>query len=220
MNQTPAKRRKSIVFASVALLALGIGVAAGWMNERLNMPQTPRLEAGTPLLDQARPVPDFSLIDEEGKPFDNTRLDGRWSFVFFGYTHCPDICPTTLSTLDNAMRTAAKHGDADDAQVVFVSVDPKRDSPETLKDYVHFFNPGFTGVTGNAQALSKFTRPLGIIHTTLPNPDGGKNYLVDHSASILLIGPEGTVVAVFSAPHQARTLASDFHKLRRYYERG
>lgn len=218
MNQLFAKRRKSIVFAGVALLALGVGVAAGWVKDRLGAPQPPRLEAATALLDQAKPLPAFSLIDEHGRPFDNARLDGRWSFVFFGYTHCPDICPTTLSTLDAALKAAGERGDAASTQVVFVSVDPKRDKPETLKSYVKFFNPEFTGVTGSEQALTRLTRALGIIHTTLPNANGSGDYLVDHSASVLLIGPQGRLVALFSAPHHARTVARDFHELRRYYE--
>lgn len=211
--------KKSIVFAGVALLALVIGLGAGWVKERMGAPRPPHLEAATALLDQARPLPAFSLIDEQGEPFDNARLKGHWSFVFFGYTHCPDICPSTLSTLDTALRTAAAHGDADRAQVVFVSVDPRRDNPATLKDYVKFFNPEFTGVTGNEQALGKLTRSLGVIHMTLPRPGDGNNYLVDHSASVLLIGPQGRLVALFGAPHRAKVLASDFHKLRGYYER-
>ena len=219
MNQTSTGARKSIVFVSIALLALGIGVAAGWVTERLGAPQPPQLEAATALLKQARSLPAFSLVDEQGERFDNARLEGRWSFVFFGYTHCPDICPATLSTLDAALKAAAEQGDADGAQVVFVSVDPRRDNPATLKDYVKYFNPDFTGVTGSERALGKLTGSLGVIHTTLPRPGAGDNYLVDHSASVLLIGPQGRLVALFGAPHRAKVLASDFHKLRGYYDR-
>ncbi|MGH8502668.1 MAG: SCO family protein [Gammaproteobacteria bacterium] len=208
------------MFAAIAVLALGIGGVAGWVNERLGA-QLPRLDAATALLDQAKPVPRFSLVDDQGRAFDNARLDGRWSFMFFGYTHCPDICPATLSTLNTAMRAVGKQGGAADTQVVFVSVDPRRDTPATLEDYVKFFNPAFTGVTGSQRELIHLTRELGIIHTTLSYPQGADNYLVDHSASILLIDPEGKLAAVFSVPHRAQTIASDFHKLRSYYdERG
>jgi protein SCO1/2 len=208
-----------MLFATIALVALLTGAAAGWISERIGSWRPLPLQAATALEEQAKPVPPFSLVDDSGKVFDNSRLAGRWTFMFFGYTHCPDICPTTLSILDEAHRSIGKRGMGANTQVAFVSVDPKRDTPGKLKEYVDYFNPEFVGVTGNQPALNELTRALGILHSKVPNPSGGA-YLMDHSASILLIAPSGELVALFSAPHKPDLLVRDFHKLRDYYDRG
>lgn len=220
MNETASRRRRFGVLAGVALLALVVGAAAGWMKQRLSSPQPPRLKAATALLGQAKPLPAFSLIDDEGHKFNNGRLAGHWSFLFFGYTHCPDVCPTTLSTLNTTLRAVARRGDAANTQVVFISIDPQRDTPGTLKGYLRYFNPKFIGVTGKPAAIDALTRALGIPHTRVPDPAGHGNYLMDHSASILLVGPRGRLVALFGAPQKAPVVAQDFHKLRDYYASG
>lgn len=218
MSETHPQRRKSIRLSGIALLALFGGVAAAWITDRIGTPRPPQLQAATPLLSQAKPLPAFQLTDSAGQPFDNSRLAGHWSWMFFGYTYCPDICPTTLATLNTAMQLIAGQGGVEDTQIVFVSVDPERDTPKKLKEYVDYFNPGFIGVTGRAPEIDELTRALGILHTRVPSPSGDGAYLMDHSASILLIGPEGKLVALFSVPHKAQWLASDFEKLRDYYE--
>jgi protein SCO1/2 len=218
MNKAYRGYRKFGLLAGSALLALIAGVAAGWMTEQISAPQPPRLASATALLNQTKPLPVFSLVDDKGHTFNNARLAGHWSFLFFGYTHCPDVCPTTLSILNKAMRSIARQGDAANTQVVFVSIDPQRDTPNTLKGYLHYFNPKFVGVTGRPAAVNALTSALGIPHARIADPSGHGNYLVDHSASILLIGPQGKLVALFSAPQKAPLLASDFHKLRSYYE--
>lgn len=216
MNASAAKRRKSILIFSIALLALIAGAAAGWITQRLNTPALPRLEVATALLDQPRPLPQFNLIDGAGDTFDKQDLQGRWSFLFFGYTHCPDVCPTTLATMNEALRAIKVSAGTPNPQVVFVSVDPQRDTPAKLKRYVDYFNPTFVGATGEPAALNKLTRALGIVHAKLPGERIGENYLVDHSASILLINPQGELAALFSAPHRAKAIAGDFERLRAY----
>jgi protein SCO1/2 len=210
---------KSSLVISISLLAAIAGMITGCINERIGASQPPRLQAATSFLEQAKPLPTFSLVDDAGKPFNNERLAGQWHFMFFGYTHCPDICPTTLSILNAAMRSVPEQEGADGMKVVFVSVDPQRDTIDTLKKYVDYFNPAFVAVTGKQGALNNLTDALGILHTRTPNANSEGAYLVDHSASILLIDPEGKLVALFSPPHKAQWLASDFLKLRRYYER-
>jgi protein SCO1/2 len=212
------KQRKSILLAGMALLALVAGVAAGWINDQFTAPQPPKLKAATALLGQAKPLPPFSLVDDQGQTFDNRQLAGRWSFLFFGYAHCPDICPATLQTMDAVLRSIGKHGHARDTQVVFVSIDPQRDTPTKLRAYVNYFNPRFVGVTGKQAALGDLTEALGILRMRLPQTKG--EYLMNHSASILLVGPSGKQVAQFSAPHKAQWVASDFEALRNYYEQG
>ncbi len=203
----------------MALLAVLAGAATGWITSRIGTQQPLSLQAATALREHAKPLPHFSLVDDTGNRFDNGRLAGKWSFMFFGYTRCPDICPTTLAVLEDAMEQIASRGAAKDAQVVFVSVDPQRDTPDTLKQYVDYFDPAFVGVTGERRALDGFLSALGIPHARFSDPNGGP-YLVDHSASILLVSPAGELVALFSAPHKAELLAGDFLRLRKYYQQG
>ncbi len=214
-NTNPGARTPLIVLiASAALLA---GITASWLLGSGARPR-PQMETATVLWDHARPLPAFSLIDEHGEPFGAQQLQGRWTFLFFGYTHCPDVCPTTLATLNEAMEAIGRNGDAENTQVVFVSVDPERDDPRQLGEYVHFFNPGFKGVTGNEADIDALATPLGIVHAKVTNPNDAENYLVDHTASVLLISPEGALIALFGAPQHAEAMAHDFHALRAYYQ--
>ncbi len=205
----------------VAVMALLAGATASWLFNQTNESKTiPTLKAATALLEQARPLPNFSLVDQNGKQFGKEQLQGHWSFLFFGYTHCPDVCPTTLATLNDTLTAIAQNNDQLNTQVIFVSVDPERDSHEQLKSYVEYFNSEFVGLTGNPSELDGLATNLGILRAKVANPADPDNYLMDHTAAVLLIGPEGRLVALFSAPHEAGTLADDFHNLRRYYEKG
>ncbi len=213
--------RRMLYLIGAAAIAMAAGIGTSWLisNPARTNP-APQLQSATPLLDQGRPLLDFSLQDHNGKPFGNAQLADRWSFLFFGYTHCPDICPTTMATLNAAMQTIAGNGDAENTQVVFVSVDPERDDVQQLSQYVPYFNKDFIGVTGQTEEIDRFTSYLGILHAKSPNPNDPDNYLVDHGVSVLLIDPRGLLVAVFGAPHHANRIAGDFHELRLYYEKG
>lgn len=207
-----------IVVAGAVALAIGIG--AGQMQRGSAPPQPLSLEGGT-WLPEPRSLPEFELIDMQGESFTRASLEGRWSFLFFGYTYCPDICPLTMALLGSAITEIRRlEPGAADPGVVFVSVDPDRDTPEALKQYVGYFNPEFTGITGPMEALTPFTRALGILHRKAEDPRDPDNYLVDHSASILLINPRGELQAVLSAPHQVQTIASDFLLVRQRFEQG
>ena len=189
----------ALVLVPVAAL-LGALAAHLWLE-----PPAPRLQSGT-LLPQPRAIADFSLIGEDGKPFTKSDLRGHWSVVFTGYTHCPDVCPTTLATLKS---TAAKLGArADRVQVVFLSVDPERDRPEALERYVHYFDPRFRGVTAPNAELDRLAPQLGFVYLKVPgaNPDA---YTMDHSAALILINPDAQVVGYFTPPLKADALAQD-----------
>lgn len=158
----------------------------------------------------AVPIQPFSLIDQSGQPFNEKRLKGKWSFVFFGYTHCPDICPTTMSTLKQVNNVLKKkHQFASDMQVIFVSVDPQRDKPETLKKYVAFFNPEFTAVTGYTDPLHDFSRQFGAAYINEATGNGD-NYLLSHTSSIFLVDPHVRIVASFSPPHDVETITTQY----------
>jgi protein SCO1/2 len=180
-------------------------------------PEPPQLKQGT-LLPSAKAVADFQLTDHNGKPFTRENLKGKWSFAFFGYTHCPDVCPTSLSMLAQVMRILGKDDTLDVLpQTVFFSVDPERDTPELLEKYLPYFHPDFIGVTGDPQHVLLLTRQLGIMYGKAPG-DNADDYLVDHSASIILFDPDGNFLALFGIPHDPGLIAQEFIAIKNYYE--
>lgn len=180
-------------------------------------PEPPQLKQGT-LLPSAKAVADFQLTDHQGNPFTRENLKGKWSFAFFGYTHCPDVCPTSLAMLAQVMRILGKDDTLDVLpQTVFFSVDPERDTPELLEKYLPYFHPDFIGVTGDPQHVLLLTRQLGIMYGKAPG-DNADDYLVDHSASIILLDPDGNFLALFGIPHDPGLIAQEFIAIKNYYE--
>lgn len=165
-----------------------------------------------------RPVPvrTFQLTDHNQKPFDKDRLKGVWTLLFFGYTHCPDVCPTTLTELDNAASRLKNQSNAKHKlQYVFVSIDPKRDTPQLLSEYISYFGAKFIAVTGEHEQLKQLANPLGVQYKI--GIGFNKEYLVEHSSAMLLIDPEGRYYARFKAPHYAEEIVSGFKSLKKYY---
>ena len=160
------------------------------------------------------PLQAFELIDQNRQPFDLERLKGKWSLVFFGYTSCPDICPTTLSTLNGVVKKlrADPQGLAG-MQVVFVTVDPRRDTPDVIDGYLKYFNETFLGVTGAQQDIDSLARQFGAGYVTEPETVAGQ-YLVSHTSSIFLVDPRGRLLAAFSPPHDPGTIADQFRQIR------
>jgi protein SCO1/2 len=177
-----------------------------------------RAKAAPPELEQAvlfsepRALPAFMLIDQAGRPFGPERLRGRWTFLFFGFVNCPDVCPTTLATLAAARQSLADLPEAEQPAVTLVSVDPGRDTPEVLARYVAHFDPSFSGITGSAEAIATLTAALGVAVVVGPAAADG-SYAVDHSAAIFLVEPEGRLAALFGTPHEAETIARDFRRI-------
>lgn len=161
-----------------------------------------------------KPLQAFELTDQYRQPFNLERLRGKWSFVFFGYTYCPDICPTTLSTLTGVMkRLQADPQGGSNIQVVFVSVDPQRDTPEVLKDYLKYFNESFVGVTGAQRDIDMFTHQFGAGYMKEPEAASGE-YLVSHTSSVFLVDPHGRLLAAFSPPHDPAIIVDQFRQIR------
>ena len=158
-------------------------------------------------------VPAFTLSDVDGAPLTETLFERQWSLVFFGFTNCPDVCPTTLSVVNGVVKRLEEE-DAEPPQVVFVTVDPGRDSASRMKDYVAYFNDEFVGVTGDLNAIIELTSKLGIVVAFTANEENPEHYNVDHTASLLLIDPERRVRAKLNVPHEVDTIAADFLKLR------
>ena len=152
-------------------------------------------------------LPDFSLLDHTNKPVTTDTFRGQWDLIFFGFTNCPDICPTTLQTLASIKRELENIGSETTPRIVLVSVDPERDTPAVLGQYMDYFGQGNLAVTGKIDEIVKLTTALGIyFKKTVVD---GDNYSVDHSAAVLLINPDGEFSALFSAPHLLADYVND-----------
>lgn len=164
----------------------------------------------------SRSIQPFSLVDSNNQEFDKSRLLGKWSFVFFGYTHCSDICPLTLHTLNQAADLITKN--FADVQFIFASVDPQRDNSVHLKNYVTHFNPDFLGISGDYQQLVAFGKALGAPFDKSDSQDS-RSFIMAHSAQIFLINPKAERYALLPQPHQAGEIVHDFYTIRSsYYE--
>ena len=130
--------------------------------------------------------------------------------MFAGFTHCPDVCPTTLALLKNLERSLGP--DAQALEVLFLTVDPERDTPERMGEYVRYFSPAFTGVTGSLTEIDKLTSQLGLAYAKIPG-ETPADYTMDHSAALVLLNPEGRVFGYFSPPFQLEALAADLRPL-------
>ena len=161
-----------------------------------------------------KPLTAFSLTDHQDRVFDLSRLKGKWTFLFFGFTHCPDICPTTLSVLararDNIARTTVG---AEDVQFVFVSVDPNRDTAAKLRQYVDYFDTTFIGVTGDNAQIGNLAGQLGAEYQVAITP-GMENYPVYHTTTVFLVDPRARYHGMFTPPLDAETISRRFKVLR------
>lgn len=178
------------------VIILTISLAAGlWLSVSLNGPKPINALYYTP----AKQLADFDLIDHNNQTFSKQQLQGHWSFIFTGYTFCPDICPTTMAKLNQHYSEISASSD-EDVQVILVSVDPKRDTPARLNEYINYFNDEFIGISAEHKQLFPFVRSLGLMYS-MSDDSATENYLVDHSASIVLTNPNGDIQAIFKPEH-------------------
>ncbi len=192
---------KSLLAAVVLGLALAAGVLVARRSQQAPTPTSAMLIPGP------APLPEFSLLDQRGRPIDRSVFEGQWDLVFFGFTHCPDICPTTLQVLSAARAELAEQGQQPLPRIVLVSVDPERDTPETIGRYVDYFGDGNLGITGSLEEITKLAAELGIYFRK--QPSGDDNYVVDHSAAVLVIDPAGRFSALFGGPHEVAGYVHD-----------
>lgn len=150
----------------------------------------------------------FSLTDQNGQTKTDADLHGRYALIYFGYTNCPDICPTTLAVIADAMKNIGTK--ASDLVPVFVTIDPERDTPKILKSYLGSFGPQFVGLTGSADAIKKMAGEYRVYYAKHPLQSGG--YSMDHSSELYLVGPDGKVRMFYDAGIDAKTLAADIDK--------
>jgi protein SCO1/2 len=147
-----------------------------------------------------RALSEFTINKHTGENFSNSDLEGKWTLAFVGYTFCPDICPVTLAELNKIYPQLKKMEGESPLQIWFLSVDPKRDTVERLNEYINYFNPDFIATTGPHEQLFPLVRSMGMMYSMSESTDN-PNYLVDHSASIVVINPNGRVIGRFKPKH-------------------
>jgi protein SCO1/2 len=195
----PMTRTQKTVFILVAVIALILGLTVNKvLSGKGQGDPTALIDAGIILLPQSRNLPDVTMTDQDGKPVAIDELKGKWSLLFFGYTFCPDICPTTLAQLRQIKSELPKEA-VDKLQIVLVSVDPNRDTPKQLKQYLGYFDPQFIGLTPTSiEELQKVANAVSI--PFIPADTSKPNYTVDHSGNLAVIGPDGTQRGFIRAP--------------------
>ena len=165
------------------------------------------------LLPSPKALPDFNLVDTQGHAFTNSQLSGHWSLLFFGFTRCQMVCPTTLAELNQAYGILETQNLSSLPQVYFISVDPEHDSTTIIQHYLTKFNSHFIGLRGDSNELEKLSRSLGVAYAKIPGTEN--DYSMNHSNIILVINPRGEWTALLMPPHQAQTIADNFLQIQK-----
>ena len=212
----PTASRIALLFSLVLLAGIAILFAARHSSAPDWASATPEVQAI--LWPGAREVADFSLLDQRGQTFTKDDLKGHWSLLYFGYLQCPDICPTTLQSLGKLRKLMTEAGQAADIpQMVFVSVDPKNDTPERIAGYLAFFDKELIGLSGNADQLERLANSLGIIYAEHIEPNGVRS--MEHTTSVIVVDPQGRGVAALAGSHQPRLLLNQLDALKAFLVR-
>ena len=205
---------RTTVYILIVAVAMGLGL---WAAERFHGPARvagPELQV-VRLFPQARTLPAFSLRQSDGTQLVPGELKGHWTLVFLGFTHCPDVCPTTLAELAQAQQQWEAIPASTRPQVLFVSVDPERDSSDRIGEYAHGFHRDTLAATADVPALEGFARSLSMVFAKVPAPVGAPadQYSVDHSATIAVLDPEARMAGVITPPFVPKDIAADMQAL-------
>ena len=212
MKKIPLKFSIMITTVVLAAMLAGVWLALIYRENDSRVMLLP--DKVMTLFPDPKPLTAFVLTDHQNRVFDLASLKGKWSFLFFGYTHCPDICPTTLAILARARDNIAKSAaGAEDIQIVFISVDPNRDTASKLKQYVTHFHATFLGVTGDDAQIGNLAGQLGAAYEVSITP-GMENYPVNHAAAVFLVDPQAQYHAVFTPPLDAEVISTRFKVVR------
>lgn len=206
------KKNLPLILAIVGTLLL---LPAFFLDSEPDVPKLPDGLEGVFIDSPAVTLPQFSFVDHNDKPLTNDALLGKWSLIFFGYTSCPDVCPTTMSVLEKLNREASF---PKNTQTLFVSLDPQRDTSEILKEFVGYFNDDFIGATGETKELDKFQEPLGVIYG-YEGDTSTDDYIVNHFAAIHVIDPTGKQRAYILPPHSLAQVSTAYKLIYNHYNK-
>ncbi len=213
MTAEKTEQQKRGITKTVILLVVVMTVfVAGFFNKMLQpriMSDAELRANGAIVFDNPRIIKDFSLLDHQQQSFTLNELQGKWTIMFFGFTHCPDICPNTLAKLSQVYKNLDKDI-AEQTQVILVSVDPARDTAEKLAEYVPFFHPEFTGLTGDFLQIMQLSQNLNVAFRKVPQ---GDDYTVDHTGNLVLVNPKGHYHAFVKPPFELARLTTVFQSI-------
>ncbi|HEY4555844.1 MAG TPA: SCO family protein [Lysobacter sp.] len=207
---------RTTVYILIAALAAGLGL---WAAQRYfsepAVPVGPDLQA-VRLFQPARELPPFSLRQSDGTPLVPGELKGHWTLVFLGFTHCPDVCPTTLAQLSQAQKQWEALPEALRPRVLFVSVDPERDTPDRIGEYAHAFHRDTFAATADIPALEQFTKSISLVFAKMPLEGApADQYTMDHSATLVVLDPQARMAGIVQPPLDPNAIAADFIALTR-----
>jgi protein SCO1/2 len=209
--------RKTLLTLALMALLMAVGAGLGVYTNRYYHPETSAQSIPGLLWPNPKQLSEFTTIAHTGNTFGVNDLKGKWSLLFFGYTHCPDICPITLTLLGQIHADLQQHA-SPALQTIFVTVDPVRDTTERLAGYIGYFNPDFIALGGTQDQISRLTSQIGVASSHgAAGADG--NYMVNHSTSILLIDPQARLAGIFSAPHDGETIIRQFADITDFISR-
>lgn len=206
---------------TVTLCLVFVAIVVGMLVYSVTRPQVlsddQLRERGVFILPTPRDLGSFELTSHRGEPFTARSMQDQWSFVFFGFTNCPDICPIAMSVLAQARRQIAEEDpdSAADFQGVLVTVDPERDDQQTLGTYVESFSPDFVGARGDRAATAELATAVNVAFAKVPDDQGG--YQVDHTGNIVIVNPRGHYHGFVKMPHQADTIVETYRTLRQHW---
>lgn len=195
--------------ATITLIVSGVVILLALAGLLIKRPPAVRSAIVYP---EARELPDFVLVDHLGAPVEADRFRDGWNILFFGFTHCPDICPTTLYELSLLRKKLADLESDRLPRIWLVSVDPERDTPAVLGNYLESFGDGFAGITGQADQVKQLAGGLGVAYRPVPD---GDDYTMSHTAALFLVDQTARLVALFTAPHDMEQIARDYRVLTR-----
>lgn len=208
---------RNTILACLAFMGLMVALFVNNMLQEPQLSDDELREEGIVVLPRPQELSAFELTTSTGEPFRREDLEGRWTFAYFGFTNCPDICPVTLSVMGQAVERleAAADEDAGDAAFrgIMVSVDPARDTPEVLADFVTYFSPDFVGVTGAREAIAGLASQVSVAFAAVPAADQPDGYVVDHTGNIVVFNPRGHYHGYIRMPHSPDQLMVAFRTL-------
>lgn len=222
-NQPPKKTnsRAIAILVIVIVVLIGLGVYVHYKNKPNEISTPTSASSGTPskdfngtLLPKPKSIGQFNLYDDNGNIFSNANLQGHWTLMFFGFTHCSDVCPTTLTELNKMYQDLQTMlPEASLPQVIMVTVDPERDTTEVMHNYVRNFNPYFIGLRPDEEdnILERFKKEMGVTYGKVTKEDG--SYGMQHSAELFIFNPDGNWVGILNYPHKSEQLAKDYQSI-------
>ncbi len=210
-------RRRLLVPTLLAIMASSL-LAGIWLSQQQSGETTwgsapPEVQAV--MWPEPLPLDDFALETQHGEPFGPESLRGQWSFMFFGYLQCPDVCPNSLYAMREMRQFLEEHGSEEaEHQYIFVSVDPDNDTPELMREYLSWYDPDFIGLHGEGGQVEKLARAMAVKYQEFVDDNGYRS--IDHTSSLMIIDPSGRAVGALPPPLQPQRMAEQFQRLRRF----